>query len=324
MALTTRSEPLDAPVVQRLIAALNAELEERYPEPGATHFRLDPEDVSPGRGVLLVAREGDQPVGCGAVRLLAPQTAEVKRMYVVPEARGRGVARALMAALEEASRGLGALRMVLETGLRQPEAVALYRRVGFMVIPAFGEYVGSALSLCMGKELPLPYSVPAIELLNITPELASALEDLEGFERRVGVTAGDLGALVTDVVQQNEEYRLSIGAPTRWGGYLAADARRRLVGTCGFKGGPDPDGVVEIAYFTFPPFQRHGIAAAMAAGLMGLAMKSGQVRRIRAHTLPEDNASSRLLRRLRFEYQGLTEDPDDGPVWRWERPGPPG
>jgi GNAT superfamily N-acetyltransferase len=74
-------------------------------------------------------------------------------MYVAPEERGRGVGRALLAALEAAARALGLSRLVLETGDRQREAIALYRRAGFRDIPPFGEYVGSPLSVCMGKEL---------------------------------------------------------------------------------------------------------------------------------------------------------------------------
>jgi putative acetyltransferase len=81
---------LTSPDAQRLIAALNAELAARYPEPGANHFRLDPDEVAPGRGALLVAYVDDHPVGCGAVRLLADGDAEVKRMYVVDAARGLG------------------------------------------------------------------------------------------------------------------------------------------------------------------------------------------------------------------------------------------
>ena len=94
------------------------------------------------------------PVGCGAVRLLDGDDAEVKRMYVVPSARGRGVGRALLAALESEARSLGAGRLVLETGIRQTEALALYRRAGFVDIPAYGEYAASpGTSVCLAKGL---------------------------------------------------------------------------------------------------------------------------------------------------------------------------
>lgn len=74
-------------------------------------------------------------------------------MYVDPRARGKGIGRIVFARLESEARSLGVRRIVLETGVRQPEAIALYSRAGFSEIPAFGEYLGSAWSVCMGKEL---------------------------------------------------------------------------------------------------------------------------------------------------------------------------
>ena len=142
-----------SPAAGALIAALNAELSSRYPEDGATHFRLDAEEVAPGRGAFLIATHGGQPVGCGAVRRIEAGTAEIKRMYVRPEARGRRVGRAVLSALEAEAGALGCARLVLETGVRQPEAIALYERAGFARIPAFGEYVDSPLSVCMAKDL---------------------------------------------------------------------------------------------------------------------------------------------------------------------------
>ncbi|WP_437947208.1 GNAT family N-acetyltransferase [Sorangium sp. So ce296] len=151
-----RAEDLLSSVALSLIGRLNAELTERYPEEGATHFRLDAAEVAPGRGAFLVAYAREVPVGCGAVRALDTTAAEIKRMYVVPEARGRGIAGAILRALEEQALALGRTRLVLETGVRQPEALALYRRAGFVEIPPFGEYLGSPLSVCMGKDLPGP------------------------------------------------------------------------------------------------------------------------------------------------------------------------
>lgn len=144
---------LDDPDIVALILALNAELAARYPEPGANHFRLDPDEVAPGRGAVMIARIDERPVGCGAVRLIAPDTAEIKRMYTAPEARGRGVARGMLAALEAEARRLGASRVVLETGERQGEAIKLYEKAGYARIDLYGEYVGAPHSLCMGKSL---------------------------------------------------------------------------------------------------------------------------------------------------------------------------
>ncbi|HKA89537.1 MAG TPA: GNAT family N-acetyltransferase [Haliangiales bacterium] len=152
--LSLARETLLSDVAQALIARLNAELDVQYPEEGANHFRLDPDEVSPGRGVFLVARLDGEPVGCGALRRLDDTTAELKRMFVDPATRGRGVGRALLDALEREAAALGVRRLVLETGERQREALALYRRSGFVPTAPWGDYIDSPLSLCMEKVLP--------------------------------------------------------------------------------------------------------------------------------------------------------------------------
>ena len=152
-AVEIRREQLDSRVATTLIGELNAELTLRYPEDGATHFRLDPDEVAPARGAFLVAWSGGEPVGCGAIRKLDETRAEIKRMYVKPSWRGRGVSRVLLSALEGEARRLGVSRVVLETGTRQHEALGLYRACGYTRVEAFGEYVGSPLSVCMEKRL---------------------------------------------------------------------------------------------------------------------------------------------------------------------------
>jgi putative acetyltransferase len=151
--LEIKREELASPVVTGLIAALNAELSERYPEEGAAHFRLEPDEVAGGRGAFLVAYSRGKPVGCGAIRSLDAGTAEIKRMYVDPDARGHGVGRAVLGALESEARRLKVGRIVLESGVRQLEALTLYETSGYRRIPAFGEYIGSPLSVCMEKRL---------------------------------------------------------------------------------------------------------------------------------------------------------------------------
>jgi putative acetyltransferase len=83
-----------------LIRALNVELEATFPEPGANHFSLSGEQVEAGSGAFLVAYLDNLAVGCGAVRRLDAVTAQLKRMYVVPSVRGRGIGRTLVEALE--------------------------------------------------------------------------------------------------------------------------------------------------------------------------------------------------------------------------------
>ena len=145
---------LTAETSRALIAALNAELSAMYPEPGANHFGLKPAQVTGQSGVFLVVSLNGTPVGCGAVRLIDAETGELKRMYVAPSARGKGLSKQLVAALEAEARALGAKRLVLETGTRQHAALALYRGAGFHPIPLYGEYlVSPETSVCLGKQL---------------------------------------------------------------------------------------------------------------------------------------------------------------------------
>jgi putative acetyltransferase len=152
--ITIERAQLTDDVSRALIDSLNAELSEMYPEPGANHFQLDPHEVTDGSGSFLVVYRDGAPVGCGAVRRLDDETAELKRMYVVTPERGRGLGRRLVSALEAEAQALGARRLVLETGTRQTAALALYRATGFREIPLFGEYLSSpATSVCLGKDL---------------------------------------------------------------------------------------------------------------------------------------------------------------------------
>ena len=144
---------LDHADAQSLIATLNQELDDRYPEEGANHFRLDADEVGEGRGVFLIGYREGKPLACGALRKLADGAAEIKRMFVSKEARGLGLGARILQELEAKARKLNIRRLVLETGERQVEAVGLYRKAGFARIERFGDYVDSPLSLCLGKDL---------------------------------------------------------------------------------------------------------------------------------------------------------------------------
>lgn len=146
-----RPEHFDAPDAARLRAAQRAELDARYGcddhEPGTAPSAAD---VT----VFLVARDAaGRALGCGALRLLSASSAEIKRMYVQPAARGTGVAVAVLRELEECARRLGVTTLLLETGTEQPEAARFYEREGYARVDAFGPYVGAPQSLCYGREL---------------------------------------------------------------------------------------------------------------------------------------------------------------------------
>ena len=153
-ALRVVRTPLADRVSQSLIQALNVELSAIYPEPGANHFQLDAAETAEGRGAFIVVYRGETPVGCGALRLLDAETGELKRMYVSPSERGKGLGHLLVSALEAEAKTLGVRRLVLETGVRQQAALALYRAAGFQPIPLYGDYLLSPnTSICLGKEL---------------------------------------------------------------------------------------------------------------------------------------------------------------------------
>src|SRR5690606_214956 len=101
----------------------------------------------------IVAYINDIAVGCGAIKPLDAQTMEVKRMYVLPEHRGKGVAVNILQNLENWATELQYNKCVLETGLQQPEAIALYKKSGYSVIPNYGQYIGIENSVCFEKNL---------------------------------------------------------------------------------------------------------------------------------------------------------------------------
>ena len=103
-----------------------------------------------------------------------------------------------------------------------------------------------------------------------------------------------------------------------WTGFLGFDGDE-LVGICGFKDFPTDDGAVEIAYFTSPDNEGRGCASGMARELVALASASNEANCVIAHTLKEENASTKILKRLSFEFKGEVIDPEDGSVWRWTK-----
>jgi len=181
--LRIAAEPFDSPDAAALVALAEAELHRRYgpgphdlvvpeaaaaadsdhgqdgPAGGGTlmsaerlHRPLTVAEFSPPGGTFLVARLGGEPVGCVGLRPV-PGAAEVKRLFVVAEQRQRGIANALMTAVETAATGLGHRRLVLETGERQPEAVALYDSTGWTRIDSYFGTPRHELSVYFEKPL---------------------------------------------------------------------------------------------------------------------------------------------------------------------------
>ena len=151
MSLEFRAVPYDGELAAGLIEQVQQEYVVRYG--GRDDAPVDPAEFSPPRGLFLVAVLDGGPVGCGGWRDLGDGRVEVKRMFTAPAARGRGVARALLAELERTAAAAGHGRVVLETGLAQPEAMTLYGSAGYNPIDGFGHYAGRPLSRAFGKDL---------------------------------------------------------------------------------------------------------------------------------------------------------------------------
>jgi putative acetyltransferase len=150
--LTIEAVDMRIPEAVLLIDRLSAELARRYEaDEGTGNFR--PDHVLQPRSGFLVARWQGEAVGCGAYRPLHDDIAEVKRMYVEPAFRGRGIGRRLLLALEECARQAGYARVWLETGIAQPEALRLYETSGYGVIANYGHYRDDPRSVCFEKRL---------------------------------------------------------------------------------------------------------------------------------------------------------------------------
>ncbi|MCL7495386.1 MULTISPECIES: GNAT family N-acetyltransferase [Streptomyces] len=148
----------DHPDAVTLDALVQQEYVRRYGDGDMTP--LDPEMFTPPHGTYLIAYEGARPLATGGWRRqedtaegYAAGDAEIKRMFVVPEARGQGLARQILAALEADARAAGRSRMVLETGTEQPEALELYASSGYVLVEKFGLYRTYDESRCMAKSL---------------------------------------------------------------------------------------------------------------------------------------------------------------------------
>jgi GNAT superfamily N-acetyltransferase len=146
-----RDEPYDGPSAQQLINEVQAEYVRRYG--GPDDAPVDPNEFAPPRGAFLIGYLDDEPVAMGGLRWHADGELEIKRMYVVPNARGSGLSRVMLDELETRARDLGAQRVILETGQKQPEAIRLYQTSGYVEIKGYGHYRDAPLSRSFAKPL---------------------------------------------------------------------------------------------------------------------------------------------------------------------------
>jgi RimJ/RimL family protein N-acetyltransferase len=157
---------------------------------------------------------------------------------------------------------------------------------------------------------------PNIGLIPIDRAAAALItRKADEFDEQYNVDSSGVREQVAAVIKMTPAAMLDAG---EWGTFFVYDRDTRLVaGSCGFKSPPTPSSKVEIAYFTFPPHEGKGFATAMVNMLVALALESIDVAEVIAHTLPQPNASTRVLESCAFVRDGDDVDPEDGPVWRW-------
>ena len=133
-----------------LVKLLDAELAERDGEDHPFYAQFNKIDKIK---YVVVAYENDKPLSCGAIKEYSTETMEVKRMYTLPESRGKGIATKVLIELEKWAKELSFEKCILETGKKQPEAIALYKKNGYKLIPNYGQYAGVDNSVCFEKEM---------------------------------------------------------------------------------------------------------------------------------------------------------------------------
>lgn len=166
---------------------------------------------------------------------------------------------------------------------------------------------------------------PRLQLRLYSPEhLLALLESTQQLEERSGLRAADglRDFLVSDEMSPAylAQLRASLVADPWIHGFAVVHRESgEVIGSAGLKGPPDENGMVEIAYGIVPSYQGRGYATEATTALLAFAFGSGRVSLVRAHTLPDPNASTRVLTKCMFESIGDVVDPEDGLVWRWER-----
>lgn len=148
--ITIKRTNSDDPNFQELVKLLDLELQERDGEEHLFYAALNKTNTL---NHVVVAYNHDEPIGCGALRTYSNDTMEVKRMFVPLHKRGQGIASFVLSALEIWCRELDIKKCVLETGKNQPEAITLYKKNLYNIIPNFGKYEGVENSVCFEKEL---------------------------------------------------------------------------------------------------------------------------------------------------------------------------
>lgn len=152
-AITILRVSRDDAHLRELVALLDADLNSRY---GIVQAQYDQFNSLATVDAAVVANLSGRPIGCGCYRRIDETTVEIKRMFVRPEDRGSGAAARLLAELEHWASETGFTRAILETGIKNPEAIRFYTKSGYTRIENYGQYAGMENSICMAKSLGTP------------------------------------------------------------------------------------------------------------------------------------------------------------------------
>lgn len=140
----------DNPDFIHLVQLLDADLDARYGDKQEFYSQFNTLDTI---GHVIIAYQDEDPMACGAIRKYSDDTVEIKRMFVAASHRGQGIGKVVLESLETWATQLGYSYCILESGNKQPEAVALYKNAGYSLIPNYGQYQGDENSICMKKQI---------------------------------------------------------------------------------------------------------------------------------------------------------------------------
>jgi putative acetyltransferase len=153
MTITVSPEDPSTPEAQALLNAFVDEVRHRYDAAPADVGYFDPTLVSGPKSAFLVARVEGRAVGCGALVPMEDDIVEIKRMFVLPNERGHGIAKKILDGLQSLAQGFDYDRIRLETGTKQPESIALYGKSGFYRVPNFPPFENDSTALCFEKRI---------------------------------------------------------------------------------------------------------------------------------------------------------------------------
>ncbi len=291
-----------------LIEQLSRELAVHYVDgrKGSGDFR--PTDMDVPRACFVVARLDGIAMGCGAIRPWdddPTHMAEVKRMFVQPDVRGRGISRLILARLEEAARDHGYVTTILETGDRQLEAIGLYEKAGYTRCDCWGKYSTSAWSLCYRKALPVIESLDAAGAIKAINDLTGLLYDAVNN----GASVGFLPPLDMDTARRYWADEVIPALSTGQRVLLVAKLDGHMVGTAQLvliekANGPHRAEVVRVLVHSTQ--RRHGLGRALMRAIETHAQRLGRT------TLVLDtrtgDSGERLYRSLGWVHVGDIPD----------------